>query len=141
MWEVDDKPTRPTMPASTAGGIALLAEDETSVRLITRRMLERLGYRVIEAADGLSAIARFKENAKSIDVVLLDITMPGMSGEDVLAELRRLRPELRVVVASGHEEQEIAARLNGLGASGFIQKPFSMEALAAVLKSTVQGDG
>jgi PAS domain S-box-containing protein len=80
----------------------LLAEDEPLVRRVARAALEREGYRVVEACDGLEAVERMRESAAPVDLAVLDLSMPRMGGLEALAELRRLAPELPVILTSGH---------------------------------------
>jgi PAS domain S-box-containing protein len=100
----------------------LVIDDEESVRAVARESLEKSGYRVLTAADGSSALALFEERATEIDAVLLDVTMPGMSGEETLEAMRRLKADVRVVLTSGHGEQDLARRFDIR--AGFVPKPF-----------------
>jgi CheY-like chemotaxis protein len=107
----------------------LVADDEETVRLIAGRMLGALGFRVVMAADGPEALRLFGADPASFRLVLLDLTMPHLSGEEVFRELRQLRPDVRVLLMSGYTEQEVTTRFTGQGLAGFVQKPFQLPAL------------
>ncbi|MCM0082572.1 PAS domain S-box protein [Geomonas sp. Red32] len=109
------------------GGKVLLVDDEEAVRRVGVEMLGQLGYSAIEAVDGEHAVEIFKANP--VELVILDLTMPRMDGEQCLKELQRLKPGVRVIMSSGYSEQEIAPRLSGKGVAGFIQKPYTVGAL------------
>ena len=105
-------------------GTILVIDDEENVRDVARVALEETGYAVLLARDGRKAIEVFSERADEIDAVLLDMSMPRMSGEETLAELRSIHPQVRVVLTSGYSEQEISEKFAGKGLAGFVQKPF-----------------
>ena len=105
-------------------GTILVIDDEENVRDVARVALEETGYAVLLARDGREAIEVFSERADGIDAVLLDMSMPRMSGEETLAELRSIHPQVRVVLTSGYSEQEISEKFAGKGLAGFVQKPF-----------------
>jgi len=114
-------------------GRALLVDDEETVRGIGSEMLRELGYTVTTAADGREAVQIFRENP-GFDLVILDLTMPHMDGEECYRELRRIDPGVRVIMSSGYNEQEITQRFAGKGLCGFIQKPYKLSQLREVLK-------
>jgi PAS domain S-box-containing protein len=114
-------------------GTILLVDDEESVRIMGKRMLRRLGFEVLTAVDGREALDIYRAQREEIKLVLLDLTMPCMDGEETLAELRRIDPEARVVMSSGYSEGEIAARFAGKRLSGFLQKPYALYELAQCL--------
>ena len=122
-------------------GTVLLVDDEESVRKVVRKMLEKAGFDVLTARDGLEAVQIYVEKGNDIRMVLLDLTMPQMDGEETLGEIRRIRPEARVVMASGYTEQEVLQRFRGRGISGFVHKPFKFTPLMAVLQKALEGDG
>jgi len=114
-------------------GTILLVDDEPVVLSSTRGMLEELGYDVLEARDGVEALERFKEHDRSITLVLLDLTMPRMDGHETLAELRKLRPEIKVILCSGYHEQEALRDIRPGDPVGFLHKPFRFSDLRNVL--------
>ena len=114
-------------------GTILLVDDEESVRVMVGRMLERLGFQVLTAANGREALYLYQARRARIVMVLLDLTMPVMDGEEAFTALRRINPQLRVVLSSGFTESEIAPRFAGLGLAGFLQKPYALYDLARCL--------
>lgn len=118
-------------------GRILLVDDEESIRTVGRMMLERIGYEVITAADGHEAITIYQNKKDIIDLVLLDLTMPIMDGEETYQELFKINPTIRVIVSSGYNSQEIAARFAMKGWVGFIQKPFTFQELAGKIQSSM----
>lgn len=108
-------------------------EDEASIRSFTRRILESAGLQVREAADGRAGLDLFVQYAQEYVAVLLDLTMPRMDGQEVLLQLRHLDPNIPVLVMSGYSELEVSARFAGMGANGFIQKPFHPRDLIALV--------
>jgi two-component system cell cycle sensor histidine kinase/response regulator CckA len=95
--------------------------------------LRVLGFDVMTAADGCAAIGAFREHADEIAVVLLDMKMPGMGGEEVFVELRRIRADVPVVLSSGFTEEQASARLQETGRAGFIHKPYRLADLRRTL--------
>lgn len=126
-------------PAIAPGGTVLLVDDEETVRTVGRHMLEYLGYPVLIANDGVEAVAVFRARAAEIACVILDLTMPNMDGKEAFGELRRLRPDLPIILSSGYNEMEVTERFAGKGVAGFIQKPYRSSELSAVLRSALAG--
>jgi PAS domain S-box-containing protein len=120
-------------------GTVLIVDDESAVRSTARNTLERYGYRVLEAADGREALDIFKHNADQISLVLLDLTMPYMSGEEVLRELKLISPSVQVLLSSGFNEVDAVRRFTGKGLAGFLQKPYTSIGLAESVKKVLQG--
>ena len=116
----------------------LLVDDDESVRAVGRKMLERIGFTVVTAADGSEAIARFRERADDIICAIVDLTMPHVDGAETFRELRRMRPGVRVILSSGYNEQDVTQRFVGKGLAGFIQKPYQLSTLVAVLKEVLE---
>ena len=121
-----------------ASGTVLVADDEETVRNVAKRMLQRSGFTVLTAADGKQAVERFRQHADAIDVVLLDMTMPHLSGEEAFREIRRIRPDAKVVLCSGYNQQEATSRFAGKGLAGFLQKPFELDKLISALKCAIR---
>jgi two-component system, cell cycle sensor histidine kinase and response regulator CckA len=113
--------------------VVLIVDDEPSVLTITARLVERLGYRALTAENGAEAIDRLRTGHEPIDCVLIDLTMPDMSGDRVIATLRDSAPELPVVLMSGYSAEEMALRVGASHSTYFLQKPFSSEMLRATL--------
>jgi CheY-like chemotaxis protein len=115
----------------------LLADDESMIRDFGRAALERFGYRVITASDGMEAVRMFEKNAKEIGLVLLDLTMPVMGGDEVISALKRNCAGLRVIVMSGYDESDVLKTFAGKGVSGFLQKPFTATRLAEEVRAAL----
>jgi PAS domain S-box-containing protein len=111
-------------PSSPGSATVLVADDDETVRNVTRRILERSGYSVLLAVDGREAVALYAANGHQIDIVLLDMTMPRMNGEETFQALREIDPHVRVLLTSGYTEQDATERFAGKGLVGFIQKPY-----------------
>jgi PAS domain S-box-containing protein len=115
------------------GARVLVVDDEESVRTVARLILEKSGYRVITASDGREATEIFRSESDSIDMVLLDMTMPHRDGADTFTELRRIDPSVRVVLSSGYSESDATDRFSGKKLAGFIQKPYTPGDLTALV--------
>jgi PAS domain S-box-containing protein len=114
-------------------GTVLLVDDEEAVRAISRRLLQRLGLGVILAEDGQRAVELYRERQADIDLVLLDLTMPRMDGEQTFRGLRQINPDVRVVLASGYGENDVASRFAGKSLTGCLQKPYTLVRLRELL--------
>jgi len=125
--------------ANTGRETVLVIDDEEIVRSTASQALRHLGYAVVTASDGAEGIEVFRALQDRIAVVLLDMTMPGMSGEDTLRELQAIRPDVPVVLSSGFEEAEAMRRFRRHRLAGFLQKPYSVKALAACVRAAAEG--
>jgi CheY-like chemotaxis protein len=117
-----------------ASATALVVEDEEAVLHLLRNLLAERGYRVLTAVDGEEATARYRRSAEDIDVVLLDLDLPKISGAEVLRKIRAKNPGARVVVTSGYLEPELKAALAREGVSRFIHKPYLPQEIIAALE-------
>jgi CheY-like chemotaxis protein len=120
-------------------GLVLLVDDEETIRTLGKQMLERIGFEVVTAGDGREALEVFEKQKDLIDLVLLDVTMPHMDGEETFRELRRIDPDVRVIMSSGYTEHEITARFAGKGLAGFVQKPYTLATLREHLRGSTPG--
>jgi PAS domain S-box-containing protein len=107
-------------------GMILMIDDEEHLRITTSEILKSCGYEVITASDGIKGISAYSERQTDINMVLLDMAMPIMSGREVYKELRKINPQIKVLLTSGFKEDERVRQVIELGVNGFIQKPFSM---------------
>jgi CheY-like chemotaxis protein len=115
----------------------LIVDDEAAVLEICGEMLKRLGYSVLTAITGEEAIARFKAEKDDIDLVILDLVMPGINGEGVYSHLTELKPDIPVLIASGYALEDQARKLLSRGAAGFIQKPYSVMDLSRKVRQVL----
>lgn len=113
--------------------VVLVVDDEDAVRGVTAAMLRSVGARTLTAADGPSAIDLFRRHQHEISCVLLDLTMPALSGERTMEGLLAIDPAVRVVLMSGYSEEEAAAHFGGASPIGFLQKPFTLDQVRAVV--------
>jgi two-component system, cell cycle sensor histidine kinase and response regulator CckA len=132
----EPKPARPE-PQPGADTI-LVVDDEELVRRAAKVALEKYGYTAIMAEDGRRAVDLFRGQPDEIALVLLDMTMPVMGGEETFRELRNIRPDIAVIASSGYSEAEAMARF-GQGIAGFVQKPYSASTLAAKIAEVMAG--
>ena len=117
----------------------LLVDDDDGVRRILRKVLEAQPYRVLENGQPRSACAMFDADPNAIDLVVTDLKMPGMSGQEVAAHVWTTRPELRVLFISGYTDHTYSEALNG-PRSRFLEKPFASEALLQHVAELLAGD-
>lgn len=118
----------------------LLVDDEESLRDMGREMLEKFGYQVITVSDGESAIQAYRQKGAEIDLVILDLVMPGMGGANCLKELLSVDPGLKVLIASGYALNGRAREALEAGAKGFIRKPYELAQLIGVVREVLEGD-
>lgn len=125
---------------ANAPAMALVIDDEPALRAVMRRLLTRIGYGVLDAPGGQEGLDLLEERP-DISCVLLDLTMPGLSGEETLRRIRVRRPALPVVVMSGYTAQEIRERLDEPHRVGVLEKPFMLADLRRVIGEVVTVDG
>ena len=124
----------------TGKGTILLVDDEETIRALGAKMMTRLGFSVLTAEDGRVAVDLYRERQAEIVLVVLDLTMPHMNGEEAFRELRQLSPNVRVIMSSGYTEHDIVSRFSGKGLAGFIQKPYTFRALEQCLRIALGED-
>jgi two-component system cell cycle sensor histidine kinase/response regulator CckA len=115
----------------------LVVEDEDLLRQAVAKMLRRKGFEVLEAANGSTAIDLLRANSDRIDAILLDVTLPGRSSGEVVAEASRLRPDLKVILTSAYSEEMARATLSAPQVCGFVRKPFQLGDLVQSLRNTL----
>jgi signal transduction histidine kinase len=118
-------------------GLVLVVDDEEGVRKVVKMILEEYGFTILTANDGWEALETFKAHAAEIVAVILDLTMPRLDGLKAFQELRRLRPDVKVILTSGYSEEEAVSRFVGEGLAGFIQKPYNAVGLLEKMKQIV----
>jgi CheY-like chemotaxis protein len=125
-------------PGDLSGrGLVLLVDDEAPVRAAAAQTLAQYGYEVVEARDGAEGLQQLTSNGDAFRLVILDMTMPVMGGEEVLVELRRRDSQVPILAVSGYGETEAVQRLVGRGVAGFLSKPFTAEGLALAVKQAL----
>ena len=120
-------------------GPILVVDDEEAVRQVVKVTLERFGYQVLLAANGIEALEIFAQTSDRIKVVLLDLTMPLMSGEETLQRLRAIRADVPVLLSSGYNQVEVVKRFAGQSLAGFVGKPYTATTLLTKVKSVCPG--
>jgi CheY-like chemotaxis protein len=126
-----------TDAAPSGSGTILVIDDEDTVRNVARIALERCGYQVLAAEDGQNGMNLFAKNPEDISLILLDMAMPGLSGEETLRRIRELRAGIPVVVSSGFSEFDARARF-GDSITAFLQKPYTARQLGAIVVSILE---
>lgn len=121
-----------------AGGIVMLVDDEPLVRGVVETMLNQIGLNVITAIDGLDSLNKFKENISELDLVILDITMPNMDGDEAFRRMKKLRSDIPVIISSGYSEHEVIARFPNDYPDGFLQKPYSADELHSKIRAVLK---
>jgi len=121
-------------PHWRGSGTVLLVDDEVTVIDIGTEMLKELGFDVLTATNGKEALDVFAQSRDMISFVILDLTMPLLDGEQTFRELRQTQPDVKVIISSGYNEQEVAQRFLGKGLAGFIQKPYKLSTLKETIK-------
>jgi len=127
-------------------GTVLVVDDEAMVRDVAEAFLARIGLATVQATDGDDAVRLFAAEPDRYAVMLLDLTMPRLSGAETFRQIREIRPDARVILMSGYNEQEASGSFADKGLAGFLEKPFSTQALGEVVecvlgKIEAPGDG
>ena len=128
-------PPAPFAPYWRGSGTVLVVDDEEPVRVTAAQMIMFFGFQAHQAGSGQQALDLRRDESRRFDLVLLDLTMPGMDGFVTFKAIRQLRPDQPIVVFSGYSVQDAKQRFAGQNLNGFLQKPFGIESLGAVLKT------
>jgi CheY-like chemotaxis protein len=123
-----------TGAGTSLNGTVLMVEDEDALRVAVSRMLRKSGFTVIEADNGNSAVDLFRAKRGEIDVVVLDMTLPGRHGREVLEELRRIQPNVKVITTSAYSQQHTLSALAGQEPGHYIRKPYQLSDLVGLLR-------
>jgi len=118
-------------------GTVLIVDDEETIRETAAMMLEDMGFATLMATDGMDGVRVYREHQSEIVAVLMDMTMPKMDGKTCFTELRRINPDVKVILSSGYNEQEATSRFAGQGLAGFIQKPYLPDALQQTMRDVM----
>lgn len=147
--DIADDPPLPSPSAATAqpettpgdGRMVLLVDDEPQVRQVAQRMLHRLGFIVHEAENSDTALQIMQEYGSQIVLALIDLTMPGMTGDELAATLLKQFPTLRIILMSGFSQQELPPYLRTSGLVSFLAKPFTLTTLTAAVTTALSSHG
>jgi two-component system cell cycle sensor histidine kinase/response regulator CckA len=123
----------------TGRGTILLVEDEEGLRALNARGLQSRGYTVIEAGNGLEALAELERQGGQVDVVVSDVVMPEMDGPTLMKELKKRKPDIKIVFVSGYAEDAFDKSLPDQKQFNFLAKPFTLKQLVKVVKETMAG--
>jgi two-component system cell cycle sensor histidine kinase/response regulator CckA len=119
---------------NTGSGVVLLVDDEEMILNVGKDMLESLGYQVLAAKGGIAGVEEYRKIMNEVDLVILDMIMPDMSGRDVFAQLKEMNPGVRVILSSGYSMDGQAQEIMDQGCRGFIQKPFSLRNISQKIR-------
>jgi hemerythrin-like metal-binding protein/PAS domain S-box-containing protein len=122
-------------------GTILVVDDEEALRAIAGSLLCRLGFKVLEARDGQEALEVFKANRDRVQLILMDLTMPRMDGEEAFRELRRAGARMPIILSSGFGPEEALQRFSGKGLAGFLQKPYRFQTLVDAVREALGEHG
>ena len=131
------KPIPKDAEAWRGSGKVLLVDDDEVVLGVGKRMLEKLGFEVVTAADGFEAVAVFREQAQSLRCVVLALSMPRMDGEDTFREIRTIRKDVPVLLSSGYTEEQVSSRFKDSPPAGFIHKPYRLSVLSEKIQEVL----
>ena len=128
----------PTVKTKTSiGGTILLVDDEPVIRDISTRMLEKLGYDVIAVESGQKALDAYGQSPATVDLIILDMIMPDMSGGETFDQLKAMDPDVKVLLSSGYSKDGQATEIINKGCAGFLQKPFCLDSLGEKVQQTL----
>jgi signal transduction histidine kinase/ActR/RegA family two-component response regulator len=122
-----------------SSGTILIVDDDQTVRRLTRKAVSLYGFNVIEAVDGLDGVETYQEHADEISAVIIDMTMPRLSGDEAVARIRSIRPDAKIILMSGYASEEASERI-GASPDAFIQKPFTLDVLKETLRDVLAQD-
>jgi PAS domain S-box-containing protein len=143
---VDAPPPLPPAPAADTSSqpaertAVLVIDDEEDVATMAQEMLEAGRYATMVALNPLTGIELYSQHARDIGVILLDLTMPDMSGKDVVDALHAIDEDVKIIITSGYSEDEVVKKLASATVSGFIQKPYRLQSLLALVKDVMRED-
>jgi PAS domain S-box-containing protein len=133
-----DKPALPTETFTRGSGLILVVDDEQSLRLTLKEILETCGYNVLLAEDGRQGVALFKERCHEIKLIVLDLAMPNMSGKESYREMKKIYPPVKVLLTSGFKHDHRVKEIIKMGVNGFLPKPFTMVELSKRIAEILQ---
>jgi CheY-like chemotaxis protein len=135
LWKGDDS----AVSICGGEGTVLVVDDEPEIREVVKMMLKTLGYFCLEAENSSQCVSVFSDHAETIDLVLLDVVMPDAGGDIAYKAIKKINPDVRVILCSGYSLEGRAEKMIEAGCSGFIQKPFTMEVLSTEIHRVLAG--
>ena len=120
------------------GSVALVIDDEKVVLNVAEGVLSREGMKVLTAENGRAAVELLREHSGLISVIILDLQMPVMGGEEALQLLHEINPDIPVILSSGFDESDVIRRFSGLKPDGFLQKPFTAQRLVSAVAAVLE---
>jgi len=133
------RPLAAAQAAVPGSGTILVVDDEDELRAVAVAALGRLGFQTLEARDGLEALQVYQANQEQVRLVLMDLTMPRMDGEEAYQELRRAGSRVPVILSSGFDQGTALQRFRGRGLAGFLSKPYRLQELEATVRNSLEG--
>ncbi|MFW5829097.1 MAG: response regulator, partial [Planctomycetota bacterium] len=118
-------------------GTLLIIDDEESLRLIATDLLLELGYEVLQAEDGTDGVRQYGHHKDDVDLIILDMQMPGLSGEETFALLRQIDEQVPILLMSGYSREGSVEQLLHSGAAGFVQKPYRLAQLSQAVQQAL----
>ncbi len=131
---------KPSLKRLAGRETVLVVDDEEKIRNICKENLKLLGYTVFTADSGANAVEIYRKKANVIDIVVLDMIMPGLSGKDTFEHLKRINPHVKVLLASGYTVDGQAKEILDSGCNDFIQKPFKIEQLSMMIRKVLENE-
>lgn len=122
-------------------GTVLIADDEEAIRDVTTALMERLGFRVITAADGFETVDVYTENAEKISILLMDLNMPRLNGLEAALRIRHINPKVPLLFMSGYPREQVMSRFGQQSHTGFVNKPFQSSELAGAVRAVMEARG
>jgi two-component system cell cycle sensor histidine kinase/response regulator CckA len=136
-FPMDGGASRPAPPSDPGPAVVLVVDDDDAVRQVAAKALRRAGYDVLQAGEGEEALRLMREHAGAVHLLLTDVVMPGMNGRELAERLIAEWPATRLLYMSAHTEDEVILRGVRVAEVNFLYKPFSIEALAAAVRSVL----
>lgn len=136
-----EQETLPPSEIIDGTGTILFVDDEEMIIAVAEEMIEILGYSVITASDGHQAVEIYREKKDRIDMIILDLVMPGMGGGEIFDQLKAINPEVKVLLSSGYSINGQASTIMKRGCRGFIQKPFTIQELSHKIHQILSAEG
>ena len=118
-------------------GLILLVDEDNLMRKVTKKLLEKIGYTVLDTDNGFSALNLYAENIQDVACVILDVSVPQMTNADIYLSLKGMNPDVKVIVFPDSDQDESSTRLRENGFTNFIRKPYSLEMLGKMLQRLI----